>query len=355
MTDQVPVVAAVVETAPLTDEQRNAEILKQIEYYFSTENLIRDRYLNREMLKYPGNLVPLTTLMTFKKLQALSTDSAYIISAIAPSSVLILSEDKQSVGVAKPFARTVGDKQFENREEMTTFFKGLLAEHRENGAVLSDENKKIILGLVKHHPKSAEKLGSSEITSIKAGPSKEHADTFCFVLTRADGTEEDFSYLKCIANLYPSTDDKFQKTDRKRKEREEPAEKKELYVPGCILNFSVQSDDLDITKIKDIFNKYGTVKFVDIASGNKVEEGQEAEEKKESGTVFLRYIDAESAKAALADAECPIKSLRVLEGDEEKTYYEAHVIKPSFGKRGGRGGKRGGRGGRGGFKKSRND
>ena len=35
------------------------------------------------------------------------------------------------------------------------------------------------------------------------GSNPEFPDTKCFVIERVDGTEVDFSYIKCVANLYP--------------------------------------------------------------------------------------------------------------------------------------------------------
>lgn len=357
MTEQTPTLIST-EVAPLTEDERKAAIIKQVEYYFSKENLIRDKFLNREILKHPGNLVPLSVLITFKKLQSLSTDIPYIADVLASSNILKISEDKSAVGIERPFVREIGERQFETREDMSTFFKNLLQEHKDSGADLSPENFKTVLALVNLHPKRAEKLGNSPIARIKVAPSKEHADTHCFVLVREDGSEEDFSYIKCIANTYPALDDKKkEKNDRKRK-REENEAPKEEYTKGCILNLTVPGADLDITKMKEIFNKYGTVKFVDIGKTDKTEGAEAAP--KESGEVYIRYTDPESAKAALEDASCPYTPLRLLEGEEEKTYFEANVFRASGG-RGGRGGKRGGRGGkggrggRGGFKKSRND
>ena len=40
---------------------------------------------------------------------------------------------------------------------------------------------------------------------VKVGSNPEFPDTKCFVIERVDGTEVDFSYIKCVASLYPET------------------------------------------------------------------------------------------------------------------------------------------------------
>ena len=40
---------------------------------------------------------------------------------------------------------------------------------------------------------------------MKVGSNPEFPDTKCFVIERVDGTEVDFSYIKCVASLYPET------------------------------------------------------------------------------------------------------------------------------------------------------
>ncbi|EPS74753.1 hypothetical protein M569_00001, partial [Genlisea aurea] len=61
---------------------------------------------------------------------------------------------------------------------------------------LSGEDKSTALTALQFHPRWPEKIGSG-IQEIKVGLHPEHQQT-CFILKRSDGTEEDFSYRKCI-------------------------------------------------------------------------------------------------------------------------------------------------------------
>uniref|UniRef100_A0A182WK47 La-related protein 1 n=1 Tax=Anopheles minimus TaxID=112268 RepID=A0A182WK47_9DIPT len=66
-------------------------IKKQIEYYFSEENLNRDFYLRRKM--DPEGFLPVTLIASFHRVQALTDDIDMIIEAIKESDKLELVED----------------------------------------------------------------------------------------------------------------------------------------------------------------------------------------------------------------------------------------------------------------------
>ncbi|KAJ6637570.1 La-related protein 1 [Pseudolycoriella hygida] len=63
-------------------------IKKQIEYYFSEDNLMKDFFLRRKM--DAEGFLPVTLIASFNRVQALSTDVAVVISAIQESDVLEL-------------------------------------------------------------------------------------------------------------------------------------------------------------------------------------------------------------------------------------------------------------------------
>lgn len=68
---------------------------KQIEYYFSEENLQRDFFLRRKMQK--GGWIPISLIASFHRVQALTQNVTLIIEAIQESDKLELSEDKLHV------------------------------------------------------------------------------------------------------------------------------------------------------------------------------------------------------------------------------------------------------------------
>lgn len=71
------------------------KIIKQIEYYFGDINLPRDKFL-QEKVKEDEGWIPLKTLLTFKRLAAISEDPEVIANAIDKSEnkLVEVSEDR---------------------------------------------------------------------------------------------------------------------------------------------------------------------------------------------------------------------------------------------------------------------
>lgn len=71
------------------------KIIKQIEYYFGDINLPRDKFL-QEKIKEDEGWIPLKTLLTFKRLAALSEDPEVIANAVDKSEneIVVVSEDR---------------------------------------------------------------------------------------------------------------------------------------------------------------------------------------------------------------------------------------------------------------------
>ncbi|KAJ9601015.1 hypothetical protein L9F63_000853, partial [Diploptera punctata] len=67
-------------------------IRKQIEYYFSEENLLKDVYMRRKM--DDEGYIPITLIVSFHRMKALSTDHMVVADAIKDSEVLELNDFK---------------------------------------------------------------------------------------------------------------------------------------------------------------------------------------------------------------------------------------------------------------------
>ena len=76
VTQSLPGSAKLPGTAFFPEESLDAQILKQVEYYFSEENLIRDEYLRKQM-DHDG-WVALNVIANFKRISALTTNTARI-------------------------------------------------------------------------------------------------------------------------------------------------------------------------------------------------------------------------------------------------------------------------------------
>lgn len=124
-TDAAPVVK---KTKVESEEPSKLEgdIIRQIEYYFGDANLFRDKFLQTEIVKDDG-WVPFTTMLTFKRLAALSTDPEEIIAALDKSDegLIEISEDHQRI--RRHPERPLPEKNEETRKEIitrTAYLKG---------------------------------------------------------------------------------------------------------------------------------------------------------------------------------------------------------------------------------------
>lgn len=79
-------------------EKLEADIIRQIEYYFGDANLVRDKFLQEQITKDDG-WVPFDVLFTFKRLAALSTDVDVVCNALQKSEegLIEVSEDKTKI------------------------------------------------------------------------------------------------------------------------------------------------------------------------------------------------------------------------------------------------------------------
>nr|XP_009788466.1 PREDICTED: la-related protein 6A isoform X2 [Nicotiana sylvestris] len=80
----------------LTDDLRN-KIVKQVEYYFSDENLPTDKFLLKYVTRDKEGFVPVKVIASFRKVKKLTKDTAIIAAALKESSLLVVSSDGRKV------------------------------------------------------------------------------------------------------------------------------------------------------------------------------------------------------------------------------------------------------------------
>jgi hypothetical protein len=203
-------------------------IRPQVEFYFSEQNLAKDKFMKVEMAKPESDgWVAIKVLGTFNRMKVLpspaagvdeappcrwqprasplplapsqelnpSGDASEVASALAGSEVVEVSECKAKLRRLPHLSKksvTLGGKPFSSRAEVIGFARPLL----DSKAELEPEGASFVTDLLSHHAKAAEKIGVG-IKSIKPGCNPKWPETKCFMLVRTDGTEEDFSYIKC--------------------------------------------------------------------------------------------------------------------------------------------------------------
>lgn len=108
------------------------KIIRQIEFYFGDRNFPKDKFLQQAVHNSDGGWVPLTTLLTFKRLKALSTDMDYIITALLKASSKIVEVDEQGRRIRRTPSLPVPDIfSLDTRlamKERTIYLKGFDAD-----------------------------------------------------------------------------------------------------------------------------------------------------------------------------------------------------------------------------------
>ncbi|RID45179.1 hypothetical protein BRARA_I01924 [Brassica rapa] len=154
----------VVVVVPKEDELKQ-KIIRQVEYYFSDENLPTDKFLLNAMKKNKKGFVPISTIATFHKMKKLTRDHALIVSALKESSFLVVSSDEKKVKRLSPLPEIRDPKIF------TVLVENLPEDH-------TDENIRAIFG----------KAGSIKSVSICDPNAVEESEKGCkkdkFIRTR---------------------------------------------------------------------------------------------------------------------------------------------------------------------------
>lgn len=102
------------------------KIIRQIEYYLSDVNMVRDKFLKNEITKDDG-WIPLSVLITFKRLQSLTTDFEMIIGALKKSQSGLIEIDENDKKIRRDPKRPVPSSQAEldlALRTRTVFVKG---------------------------------------------------------------------------------------------------------------------------------------------------------------------------------------------------------------------------------------
>lgn len=82
---------------------------------------------------------------------------------------------------------------------MKAVFKALIVKTK-NNAVIEEPGKSQLMELLKHHEKAEEKL--KDIKDFTVGLHPEYKQTRCFFVIKNDDSKEDFSFHKCLNNMF---------------------------------------------------------------------------------------------------------------------------------------------------------
>ncbi|KAI3456018.1 hypothetical protein Pfo_012681 [Paulownia fortunei] len=84
------------QSSALSDDLRR-KIIKQVEYYFSDENLPSDKFLMKYVAKNAEGFVPIEVIASFRKMKKLTKDASFIVAALKESALLVVSSNGKKV------------------------------------------------------------------------------------------------------------------------------------------------------------------------------------------------------------------------------------------------------------------
>ncbi|KAL1555860.1 la-related protein 6A-like [Salvia divinorum] len=82
--------------AVLTDDLRR-QIIKQVEYYFSDENLPTDKFMLKQVTRNVEGFVSIGVVASFRKMKKLTRDTSLIVAALKESTFLVVSSNGKMV------------------------------------------------------------------------------------------------------------------------------------------------------------------------------------------------------------------------------------------------------------------
>lgn len=88
---------AMVPAPASSEEELRAKIIKQVEYYFSDENLSNDKFLLKQIKKDKAGFVSISLIGSFRKMKKITEDVSLIAEALKESSQLLVSADGKKV------------------------------------------------------------------------------------------------------------------------------------------------------------------------------------------------------------------------------------------------------------------
>jgi len=312
-------------TAALIPAWKAAAIRNQVEYYFSRRNLRKDTFLKKQINDHPDGFVKISLLVTFRRLEALSKDVAEVAEALRTSPYLVLNDDgtliKPSVDHLKDLKEPVvlSDRKFARYSECLNFFREMLRRYKEGDEVSSRDADFLKELLSIWHPMYYEEKKGCGIKGFKVGKDKDHGGKrTCFILVRTDDTEDEFSYLKCVAAAFqrgsPTSRNKPEAAPKPQAEKECP---EGTFVRDTVVKcggLPNEAGRTNINKLKEYFAKYGDVGWVDNETAG-------------NGNAYVQFKEVPSAQKAVAETAhtCELAAgltVALVQGDEEKQYHK---------------------------------
>ncbi|XP_073827187.1 la autoantigen-like [Musca autumnalis] len=322
-TPAAPAPAAVATEANSSDLEK--KIMRQVEYYFGDANLNRDKFLQDQIAKDTDGWVPITVLLTFKRLASLSSDANVIAEACVKSDegLVEVSEDKSKI--RRHPERPLPEHNEERRKDImsrTAYAKGFPLDSTMDLLLdyFAGFEKVVHINMRKYLDKPTKTYkfkGSVFVTFEK----KEQAEDF---IEKANPKYKDTQLIVKWQEKYIEEKREEQKTKtNKKKEKKEKEEENKINLPKrSVLFFDGAKDDLSRENIKEAITKVSTdweIAYVEYNKGDK--SGHVRFHEEDSAVKFLEKLEDKKLKI---NDDLTLE-LRTLSEEEETAFLEKAV------------------------------
>jgi len=336
------------------NESVSDKVIKQIEYYFGDVNLSKDKFLQEETQKDSG-WVTLETLLKFNRLKQLTSDAQVIIDSLkkSTSDLLEIDEENKKIRRARPLPENLSEFET-NLKQNTVYVKGFPGTlSLDDLYAFFEPHGKVLQIFMRRFPGTKQFKGSVFATFETNDQMKaflelaelKYKDELLLKESQAAYIERKAPQLEKIKDAKKKKEQQKEEKEKQKQEAEE-AYLQQQKVAGAILHLTAMNDQATRENIKELFDNFAKVRYIDFSKGEK--------------DAYVRFQEAGKAKEALEKAlekaggtALELKGAkleaRVLEGEEEEEYWKKIVQKLSESRhaKGGKG-KKGGNRGRGG-------
>jgi len=310
------------------------KIIRQIEYYFSDVNMIRDKFLKNEITKDDG-WIPLSVLTTFKRLQTLTTNFKTIMNALKKCSSGLLQLNETENKIRRHPDRLLPNSQVELEltfQKRTVFVKGF----PKTDDITLD---KLLEFFDKYgstdniHMKKQFKTKDFSGSVFVVFPSEEKAREFVGNSKQIPLKYNDGSILECslqddhykdrAIELATSEQDKQTKKEKIQEELQkktnEHLEKLTMEnLTGALIHLAGMAANATRELIKEKFNPFTKMPWIDFNKGD-TEAWVRLNEENTAKDVLEKVLADGNGKLVIGDNEV---TSRIVEGEEEAQFWK---------------------------------
>lgn len=305
------------------------KIIKQVEFYFGDKNLPKDRFL-RQKAEEDDGWITLECLATFNRLKALSADTDVIANALRKSDAGLVEISEDNKKIRRVSSKPLPENTFEARQaakSKTIYCKGFPKDSSldQLEEFFASYGKVIYLVMRKDLERSFKGSVFVEFSTV------DEAKAFTLLESVKYNEEELLKMMKGDYYKKKEEENPRKKEGNKRKlesddaketkeeSKEDTEEKQEVlkYDSGCVLHFKNVGEQTSREDLKSLFGEHGDVAWVDFTRGE-TEGFIRFSKEGEAQRAIDSLKEANDGKVLIRNVET---TLRVLEGEEENSYW----------------------------------